>query len=80
MRLDSSADCNLTALRSVGVGKPKVENLIKEELDYLCDQVSKHESKPVKIRHYLSSSASNIVFAVTLGQRWNYDHPTRLER
>lgn len=67
----------LRALRTVGVGKSKMENLISEEIEYLTKQLESHNGEPIRVRNYLQPSASNVVLAVLLGERFDYDHPTR---
>lgn len=67
----------LRTLRNLGVGKPEMESLISEEIEYFVSKLEDYKGKPVPIRTYLAPSASNIVFSVLVGLRYNYDHPTR---
>lgn len=68
----------LRTLRTLGVGKPEMENLISEEIAYLTSKLESHNGKPTPVRKFLAPSASNVVLAVLLGHRFDYDHPTRV--
>lgn len=51
--------------------------VIESTVRYLCDQISLQGSGPICIKKLLAASTSNVVFAVAIGERWDYDHETR---
>lgn len=46
----------LRAFRTVGVGKPEVESLICQEIDYLVSEMEKINGEPLPLRRFLSPS------------------------
>lgn len=67
-----------TQLQMIGSDvKPKIDFTIREEIDYLCEQIADERSKPVAVRKLLTHSTSNSVFALAMGERWSYAHPAR---
>lgn len=67
----------LKAFRTIGVGRPELENSISEEISYLVKTLEATNGKPVNARKYLLPSASNVVAALLTGKRYDYEHPTR---
>src|SRR5690348_1559136 len=68
----------LRTLRTLGVGKPEMEELISQEIAYLIGKIKEHDlSKSVDISILLAPSVSNIICAILIGKRFDYDHPTR---
>lgn len=67
----------LRTLRTLGVGKPEMENLISEEIESLNKQFEAHNGQPLIVRNFLAPNASNIVFTVMNGYGFNEDDPFR---
>lgn len=68
---------SLRALRTIGVGKPSMEKLVADEISHLVKKIKESDSGQTPLRQLLGPSASNIVSAVMLGKRYDYEDPIR---
>ncbi|KAG8445805.1 hypothetical protein GDO86_010551 [Hymenochirus boettgeri] len=68
----------ITTLRDFGMGKNIIEQKIMEECNYLIQYFSSFKGKPFNDEILLNSSVANIIVAILLGHRMNYEDPTFL--
>ncbi|XP_075179673.1 cytochrome P450 2B1-like [Anomaloglossus baeobatrachus] len=64
---------SLSTMRDFGMGKTKVEDLIREEALCLVTEFKKAKESLVEPRHYLSKAACNVIFAIIFGNRHDYE-------
>ncbi|KAG8445798.1 hypothetical protein GDO86_010547, partial [Hymenochirus boettgeri] len=69
----------LTTLRDFGMGKNTVEQKIIEECNYLSEYFASYKGKPLDNTVILNASVSNIIVAILLGHRMDYEDPTFLK-
>lgn len=68
----------LRTLRTLGLGKPLMEALIGDEIEYMIGKMKANpKSEPLAISKLLAPSVSNVVVAIITGKRFDYDHPCR---
>ena len=67
---------SLSALRSLGMGKYKMEETLTEEVRHLSKSFASHDSKPFVPFHDIVVSVSNIICWLCLGKRFDYDDET----
>ena len=68
----------LKSLKSIGFGKSSFEPAMHREINYFLDQLAiVSKEGPVKISRLLGPAASNVVTMLVVGERFDYDHPTR---
>lgn len=60
----------LQALRDFGVGKLTLEERIREEIAVICDILRESNCKPLRLKPYLLSAATNIICSVMFGARY----------
>ncbi|XP_076842934.1 cytochrome P450 2K1-like isoform X2 [Brachyhypopomus gauderio] len=65
----------LAALRDLGMGKRNSEEKIIEETHYLKDVFEKFEGKSFDTTHPVNVAISNIICAITFGNRFDYEDP-----
>ncbi|KFM59350.1 Cytochrome P450 18a1, partial [Stegodyphus mimosarum] len=68
---------SLQMFRDLGFGRPRMEELIKEEIMDLLEHLEKTEEKPTEVRSVLASSTSNNIAILIFGYRLSYDDPRR---
>ncbi|XP_055938576.1 cytochrome P450 18a1-like [Argiope bruennichi] len=68
---------SLQMLRDLGFGKPRLEDMIKEEIHDCLDHFAKFNGQPMKVRTVLSPSMSNNIASLVFGKRLKYDDPVR---
>ncbi|XP_054771827.2 cytochrome P450 2U1-like [Lytechinus pictus] len=64
---------SLSALRSLGMGKFKMEETISDEARHLALSFSSRQAKPFVPFHDIVVSVSNIICWLSLGKRFDYD-------
>ncbi|KAI1299636.1 Cytochrome P450 2J6 [Halotydeus destructor] len=64
-------------LRDHGFGKPRMEELIREEIDYLTQEIAKQSADHIDILEVLTPSIMNNIFIFLFGRRFDYDDPRR---
>ena len=73
----------LRIFKQLGLGKEVIEDLIHKENDYLLEQVMKKQAENLKdgypINTLLGPSSSNVISLLVLGDRYDFDHPTRIQ-
>ncbi|KAJ1170485.1 hypothetical protein NDU88_002361 [Pleurodeles waltl] len=65
----------LSTLRNFGMGKRSLEERINEELRYLTDEIEEEKGQPFDPHIYINSSVSNVICAITFGDRFDYQDP-----
>ncbi|XP_073442528.1 cytochrome P450 2K4-like isoform X2 [Dendrobates tinctorius] len=65
----------LTTLRDFGMGKSTIEEKIIEECTHLTDYFASFKGKPFDNTIILNGSVANIIVAILLGNRMDYDDP-----
>ncbi|XP_072016375.1 cytochrome P450 2U1-like [Amphiura filiformis] len=68
----------LTAFRDLGMGKCKLEDQIAEEIQRLCNVISKHEGKEFSPFHCLEMTSCNVIWCLIFGHGFAYDDPKLL--
>lgn len=72
----SQRNFSLRTLRNLGLGKSKFEGRIHEEIKYMVEKMDS-KSGPIQIKRFLGPSVSNVIMLMTIGQRYDFDHPIR---
>ena len=68
----------MKSLKFIGFGKSAFEPEMHFEINYFLDAIDQHRKKgPIKIAQLTCPAASNVVTLILVGERLNYDHPTR---
>lgn len=74
----SQRNFSLRALRNLGFGKSKFEGKIYEEMKYMTDKMDNGSAESgIKIKQLLGPSVSNVIMLMTIGQRYDFEHPIR---
>ncbi|XP_068136099.1 cytochrome P450 2K6-like [Hyperolius riggenbachi] len=66
----------LSSLRDYGMGKRSIEDKITEEAECLMQIFRSYGGKPFDNRTILTTAAANIIVAILLSRRFEYDDPT----
>ncbi|KAM3932776.1 cytochrome P450 2K4-like [Leptodactylus fuscus] len=69
----------LSTLRDYGMGKKTIENKIIEEAESLVQKFQSYEGKPFNNLNHVNSAAANIIVAILLNRRFDYEDPTILK-
>ena len=68
----------MKALKSLGFGRSVFEPEMHKEINYFVSQIDERRKKgPIRIQQLTGPAASNVVTLIVLGERFDYDHPTR---
>lgn len=68
----------MKALKSIGFGRTMLEPTIHLEIDYFLKCIGeKSKSGPFQMAQFTGPAASNVVSQLILGERYDYEHPTR---
>ncbi|XP_053577730.1 cytochrome P450 2F3 [Bombina bombina] len=62
----------ISTLKYFGMGKRSLEEKVKEEAQYLIEELRKSEGKPIDPTFGFSSAGSNIVCSLVFGERFGY--------
>ncbi|XP_063771192.1 cytochrome P450 2K4-like [Pseudophryne corroboree] len=65
----------ITTLRDFGMGKSSIEDKIVEESAYLIDHIASYKGKQFSDLMILNGAVANIIVAILLGYRMNYEDP-----
>ncbi|XP_075125376.1 cytochrome P450 2K1-like [Leptodactylus fuscus] len=68
----------LSALRDGGMGKKTIENKIIEEAECLVQKLKTYEGKPFGNFTSINAAALNVIVAILISKRFDYDNPTIL--
>ncbi|XP_072051725.1 cytochrome P450 2U1-like [Amphiura filiformis] len=68
----------LSAFRDLGMGKSRLEEQITEEIQRLCNFISKHEGKAFSPFRPLDVVTCNVVCCLVFGHGFDYDDPKLL--
>ncbi|XP_072013048.1 cytochrome P450 2U1-like [Amphiura filiformis] len=66
---------SLSALRDLGMGKSRLEEQVVEEIQRLCNVISKHEGKEFSPFRLLDMVTCNVVCCLVFGDGFDYDDP-----
>ncbi|XP_072014291.1 cytochrome P450 2U1-like [Amphiura filiformis] len=66
---------SLSALRDLGMGKSRLEEQVVEEIQRLCNVISKHEGKEFSPFRLLDMVTCNVVCCLVFGHGFDYDDP-----
>ncbi|XP_068136090.1 cytochrome P450 2K1-like [Hyperolius riggenbachi] len=66
----------LSTLRDYGMGKRLIEDKITEEAECLMEIFRSHGGKPFDNRTILTTAVTNIIVAILLSRRFEYEDPT----
>ena len=73
----------LRIFKQLGLGKEVIEDVIHKEIDYLLGQVIKKQAENLKdgyrMNTLLGPSSSNTISLLVTGERYDFDHPTRIQ-
>ncbi|XP_035377440.1 cytochrome P450 2J2-like isoform X2 [Electrophorus electricus] len=64
----------LHTLRNFGLGKKSVEERVKEEAQYLVQELQQHEGNPFYPIHPIMNAVSNIICSIVFGDRFDYNN------
>jgi cytochrome P450 len=62
-------------LRNFGMGKKSLAEDIQNEIAAYMKELTNYKGKPAEVRTLTNSSVSNIICAIIVGQRFEYDDP-----
>ncbi|XP_015919915.1 cytochrome P450 2J6-like [Parasteatoda tepidariorum] len=65
------------SMKDLGLGKSKIEDHVKDEINAFIEVVKSHGGKPMDLKEPLAPSMSNNITALVFGVRHDYDHPDR---
>ncbi|XP_060641587.2 cytochrome P450 2K6-like [Anolis sagrei] len=66
----------LSTLRDYGMGKRSIEDKIVEECNVLTKKLKSYEGKPFETTTIMNAAVANIIVAILLGRRYEYEDPT----
>ncbi|XP_032998578.1 cytochrome P450 2K6-like [Lacerta agilis] len=66
----------LSTLRDYGMGKRTIEDRIVEECSVLIKKFESYEGKPFETTTIMNAAVANIIVAILLGKRFDYEDPT----
>ena len=69
---------SMRVFRHLGIGKQVVEDRILDEIDVLLEKFDRENEAPVEAMRLIGSSISNVVNLLIMGERFDFDHPTRV--
>ncbi|XP_073530100.1 cytochrome P450 2C14-like isoform X1 [Phyllobates terribilis] len=69
----------LSSLRDYGMGKRTIEDKIIEEADCLVQKMKSYEGKPFDNLTSVNAAVANIIVAILLSRRFEYEDPTILK-
>lgn len=69
---------SVRVLKQLGIGKQVVEERILDEIDVLMDKFRQENEAPVEVLQLIGASISNVINLLIMGERFDYDHPTRV--
>ncbi|XP_053209396.1 cytochrome P450 2C15-like [Panonychus citri] len=69
----------MTTLRNVGLGKSKMEDLIREEIDSFLNELKTTDERPFKFIDKVKLSIPNNVSILLFGHKYDYDDPVKVE-
>ncbi|XP_018422663.1 PREDICTED: cytochrome P450 2G1-like [Nanorana parkeri] len=64
---------SLSAMRSLGMGKKKIEEHIQEDACYLVAELKKTKESFFDPRQFLNKVSGNVIFSIMFGNRHDYD-------
>ncbi|KAM3930497.1 cytochrome P450 2F2-like [Leptodactylus fuscus] len=70
---------SLSTLRDYGMGRKTIENKIIEEAECLVQKIKTFEGKPFGNFTSINAAVANIIVAILLSKRFDYDDPTILK-
>ncbi|NXI39679.1 CP2G1 protein, partial [Galbula dea] len=70
---------SLTVLRDFGMGKKSIEARIREEAQFLLQELRNTKGEPFDPTFFLSSAVSNIICSIVFGNRFDYQDQEFLE-
>ncbi|KAJ0008635.1 hypothetical protein NQD34_016050 [Periophthalmus magnuspinnatus] len=62
----------LSTLRSFGLGKSTMEQCIREEIQYLQEEIQSHKGEPFRPAGLFNNAVSNIICQLVMGKRFDY--------
>ncbi|NWW90271.1 CP2K1 protein, partial [Rhynochetos jubatus] len=65
----------LTTLRDFGMGKKAIEDRVVEEYGCLADTIEAQKGKPLEMTLMLNAAIANVITAILLGKRYDYEDP-----
>ncbi|KAM4694841.1 cytochrome P450 2K1-like [Discoglossus pictus] len=68
----------LSTLRDFGMGKKTIEDKINEECECLVQRFNSYKGKPFESTLIMNAAVSNIIVAILLDRRYDYDDPSLL--
>ncbi|XP_069461876.1 cytochrome P450 2K4-like isoform X2 [Ambystoma mexicanum] len=68
----------ITTLRDFGMGKSTIEDKVNDECGYLIDHFESFKGQPLDNAIVMNASVANIIVAILLGHRYDYQDPTFL--
>lgn len=69
----------LSTLRDYGMGKKTIENKITEEAECLVEKFRSYKGKPINNLNSINAAVANIIVAILLSHRYDYEDPTILK-
>ncbi|XP_025015985.1 cytochrome P450 2J6-like [Tetranychus urticae] len=69
----------LTIFRNVGLGKSKLEEKIKEEINFFTRKIDSFEGKKFNFDDLIHLSVANVVSIILFGHRYDYEDPFAIE-
>ncbi|GBM92884.1 hypothetical protein AVEN_110415-1, partial [Araneus ventricosus] len=69
---------SLRVLRDLGLGKSKLDDMVKEEINEVLEHFDQSEGRSMFVRPLLAPSMSNNIASLIYGRRMKYDDPDRI--